>query len=122
MATREGESDMSLKIEVSRSKWDRGKWHGELYNRRTGEMCILGYVGVACGIKLEDMNGEISPFSMFLIDKPWPRWILDDFRNGGTKTRRIVSVNDGKRIRGTARESRLKWLLKKHDIHVTFVD
>ncbi len=113
-----------MKFTVFRDSWARGASDGQLY--ADGERCCLGFLGLACGLSDEDMDGIGTPQNV----KPpaWPKTLVasvldeegeytDSYLCG-----QIISTNDDEELEDPEREARLRSLFASGGIEVEFQD
>lgn len=86
------------KVVIDRAKWLRGQGigHGLLANDN-GCLCFLGWIGLACGIPLDEMKNKATPEDVY--PEKWPEAIVfyndDEYFDTGT-TNLISRSNDRK--------------------------
>lgn len=101
---------------VVRSRWARGGKLGdrELLNS-DGNMCCLGFYGLACGIDREDLSGRC-----------YPAYVPNEERYGplASNCETIANTNDATEayLADSDREARLTELFAENGIEVTFID
>ena len=91
-------------LEIDCAKWTRGNLlDGE------GAMCVMGFIGKACGVS----NRDLLRNSSALNNNLYPAKVrnMED---------QLVAAND--QMAGKARKKKLKSLLKKCGIVVTFIN
>lgn len=69
-----------IQIVIDRAKWLRGQGigHGLLANEN-GCLCFLGWIGLACGISLDELKNKAVPEDV--CPEKWPETIV--FHNDG---------------------------------------
>jgi hypothetical protein len=60
-------------LRIERRWWARGDRKTALLVPGTGEMCCLGFLGLACGIHPQELYGEGEPSEV--RTEAWPRWL-----------------------------------------------
>ena len=108
-----------MQVVVKRSLWLRGATGGRLahaWKKENYRYCILGFVGLACGVPADEMVGRGYPYHCTQYAEKWPKWALrKDVRD-------IVTINDRDTMDDHEREVRLATQLLKHGAIVQFID
>ena len=121
---------------VERSKWARGNWFAETGRDaelldKNGSMCCLGFLGRACNIPKERLQGQGAPdiIDEDHIDK-WPPYLLRERKcpafpthqeNSGV-TNHIIKINDDNGISDKVREYKLRRKFKSLGVEIIFID
>lgn len=106
---------------IDRKRWRRGgKYEDVALLDDKGQMCCLGFLAKQCGIKLyrgeqcdyDSLDSEdIEKLPYGFIDAPQcPTKLHND----------LIDTNDDKSLRGKEREEKIKQLMLKANVKVTF--
>lgn len=113
------------KLVIDRSRWLRGEGGHTSALLRSGDrkMCCLGFLGLACGVPPDRMEGWADPTTA--PHPAWPTWISDD---GGVTQQdcvvnELVRLNDVEALPDAEREACLSRLFaEKGGVEVEFID
>lgn len=112
------------KLVIDRSRWLRGEGgHTSALLRSVDrKMCCLGFLGLACGVPPDHMEGWADPSTA--SHPAWPLWISDD--GGVTQQDHVVNelvrLNDVEAIPDAEREACLARVFASHGVEVEFID
>jgi len=121
-----------MKLVIDRSKWYRGRGGADSrLERSDGQMCCLGFFGVACGVAPEHLKGIAYPRLPSVAhrsgDAKWPGWLfeeVDGLRShlGLNDNRtRLAKLNDSV-VGADERERAIAAIFAEHGVEVVFVD
>lgn len=112
-----------LKVQIDREIWDRGSGIGLLVSNENC-ICFLGFVGLACGIPLEDIVRQSTPSSFYTTNTKWPASIVNN-NNMTEFAWSLMKVNDcfgpEYNVTDQERENELIKLAAQANIDVEFV-
>jgi len=112
-----------MKLVIEREHWERGTSSARL-RKDNGQMCCLGFFGLACGIEPDTLLGAGSPEE--IADRAWPDWALLDSEGAyhlmdSETIELLIEANDGKEATEPEREARIAELFAEHGVEVEFV-
>jgi hypothetical protein len=109
---------------IDRKMW----WRGHSDNSalvmnyyETNKMCCLGFLGKACGIKVGDMAGIVTPHDseQTYVWKKWPAWVNVEVGDSPwVKT--AVKINDNEKCTEALREKKLITHFAKNGVKLSF--
>lgn len=109
---------MTIQMTIERSRWGRYV----LYNSDNKKLCCLGFLGLASGLTVEDMNHIGSPMHVerrqdLQGKASWPEGLLEQGQNSAVCLQ-LIKVNDY----GVEadREVQIKALFKTLNVDVEF--
>jgi len=116
-----------INVTIDRSRWDvapnkcvkhngNEKADSYLYDSTTGLQCCLGFLGVACGFSLEELDNVQEPFNVVertgpgpydvKRDSRWPKGLLTFAPEGCAETK-LIQTNDSCDLTNAEREAKI---------------
>jgi hypothetical protein len=116
-----------MKLTIDRQKWGRGASGGSLLELNSGKMCCLGFLGLACGLKEDQIKAKAMPHEVKEAPTKnktkWKSMIAKDdcgtFGNSSLASK-LANINDAQGTTDKQKEQAIKRQFKKIDIDVTF--
>jgi hypothetical protein len=112
---------------IDRSKWLRGKPEDSRLRNRDGEMCCLGFFGLACGIPIAELEAHRTPLGHTLTTNRnrWPEWLVRSTPTkavyaGSPQCGDLMGDNDSRGLTEPEREERIAATFAKHGVTVVF--
>lgn len=122
-AAREKPSPSPRKLVIDRSRWYRGQGAegSRLIREEDGKMCCLGFLGLACGIPAEHLQGYLTPSAV--APKHIGKWPTGLFIGGtlSTTCELLMHRNDAPAYLPSVREELLQEAFETIGIEVEFV-
>lgn len=104
-----------MNLTINRTRWARRGIRGQsLLRNERGNMCCLGFLGRACGIKPAALTGMGIPWALDQeLRAKYPKGANKHFGE-------LAGINDDKTKSDAEREATIKRLMKKFGVNVRF--
>ncbi len=116
-------------LTIRTRKWIRGRspTGSVLRDSKTGNMCCLGFLGLACGIPVEELKEESTPECV--PKGTWPKGVVRTYEDSDGLdwlcdtqwTQAAVTINDDGNLSEPVRQKLLKQHFKQIGYNVKFV-
>lgn len=88
-------------------------------------MCCLGFLGKACDVSKDFMQGwpyPVTPMALSNGDPNWPSWLFDVQERKREVRHIMAGVNDETKITEVEREATLTKMFAEHGWEVEFIN
>lgn len=114
-----------ISFDIDRNFWSRGLGGSSLLDG-DGQMCCLGFYGLACGMTFDSIESMAYPSS---VKKKTPKqigWLFEDspFISDDEKKNQyaLADINDRRDVKNYERERKIKRRFARNGIEVNFIN